>query len=187
MFALRTPIDGLTRLLRPVAAELDRCWWYFGGCGCGFPAHRMPEFKRNPERLPPAEREAYYREYLERSAQWSRDIEAYCDGSHGYSVGKPGFFSRFADGFSGDWTAYCAVDSQEAPWDLFDVIDQSLPRLFNEPETLSTEILLSVRGIDNGYWDFFFREQEMGERALKFLRTGRVKGVEELKLPLERD
>ncbi len=145
-------LDGI---LGPLVPQLDRCWWYLGHGGVSLEANSSDT--------------AEYEQAM-------RELGQYMDEeSHDFVLGRPGFFGRYGGGLSGDWHIYLAADSTEPPIAVFSEITrlQREQRESNRawwderarPPDLAGDLCLLARGVDSAYWEIFFRDDEMFDRA----------------------
>src|SRR5262245_27319427 len=103
-------LHPLSKLLAPVARELDKSWWYIGGAG----ASLVP---RDRPRPPPVGAVADLGKWAHDNAEWlaacQRESDEYArwvDVDAEYRVGIPGWYSRYIDVVDQDWALYFACD-----------------------------------------------------------------------------
>jgi len=185
----------LDLVLAPVAAKLDRCWWYLGGAGMRFPWIKPPavlkeyepavsngrqarkkarnEAKKRPPPGPMRFEPADWQRYLDESRAAEEEYAKWLDdsGAVAYGVGKPGFFRRYAAGMDGDWQIYYASDAPELPVSSFDECASRFDFvwLVEPPDDLPEDICVITRDIDAGYLDLFFRDEWMFKPVWDYL------------------
>jgi len=155
MYGLTVDNIHFDEVLKPIARQLDFCWWYLGGAGMTFPW------------LDATDRERFDREYQAASTEYAN----WLDTSAGIRVGKAGFFSRYARGIEGDWKIYYVSDAAELPADAFRAAAAKFDRVWFEPppSDMPAEICLITRDVDHAYLDLFFRDEWMYQTVWQYL------------------
>ncbi|QDV69914.1 hypothetical protein Poly24_36320 [Rosistilla carotiformis] len=141
----------MCELFAPIIETADSCWWFLGGYGIQLPA---PPNAEDPS-VVLKHMESQSREY----ANWLND-------DFGYRVGKPGWFSRYANYADTNWAMYFGCNNAtEIPTQTLDWLENFTSNgtdWFGDAAQwgLPTDVAFVCRNIDDALWHVFTRDPQ---------------------------
>jgi hypothetical protein len=168
----------LSKLLEPLQAALDECWWYLNGYGSTLIPHSLPA-PQPPQDQSPAGWDQWRNEnaeWISASAQLDSEYARWIDADASYRVGLPGWYSRYVDVSDHDWAIYFGCEGTTAlPRSTLDRIDAFHSKgrdYFGDPQnwSLPNDVVAVLRVVDSAYWDVFFKHPDWRTAIQKHLR-----------------
>jgi hypothetical protein len=146
--------------IRPVAAALDACWWYFGGHGFGMTTEFVE--RRRAERLSEEELHEHYMQLLTNFVDHDTPVGR---------VGKPGFLTRLGDAVDFSWACHFAIEGDDMPLPSLQAVSKLDGQWFGPFADLPADVAFVARDIDAAYQDYGFRDEWMFKATLHHLRN----------------